>query len=106
MWVPKIYNRPLYSEILDKWFTIPVTMRAMEMIDEAFGLDNYILGVIFVPYSSKSLSIKLLIFSYPSFFTYVLVVLDVLAILLLPLIQEGLLSVRSESMCTKYWLNA
>ena len=25
-------------------------------------------------------------------------------ILLLPLIQEGLLSVTSESMCTKYWL--
>ena len=24
----------------------------------------------------------------------------------LPLIQEGLLSVTSESMCTKYWLNA
>ena len=27
-------------------------------------------------------------------------------ILLLPVIQEGLLSVTSESMCTKYWLNA
>ena len=27
-------------------------------------------------------------------------------ILLLPLIQEGLVSVISESMCTKYWLNA
>ena len=27
-------------------------------------------------------------------------------ILLLPLIQEGLLSVSSESMCTKYWLTA
>ena len=27
-------------------------------------------------------------------------------ILLLPLIQEGLLSATSESMCTKYWLNA
>ena len=26
------------------------------------------------------------------------------AILLLPLIQEGLLSSTSESMCTKYWL--
>ena len=29
-----------------------------------------------------------------------------LVILLLQLIQEGLLSVRSESMCTKYWLTA
>ena len=28
------------------------------------------------------------------------------AILLLPLIQEGLLSITSESMCTKYWLTA
>ena len=27
-----------------------------------------------------------------------------MVILLLPLIQEGLLSVTSESMCTKYWL--
>ena len=27
-------------------------------------------------------------------------------ILLLPLIQEGLLSVTSKSMCTKYWLTA
>ena len=26
------------------------------------------------------------------------------AILLIPLIQEGLLSVASESMCTDYWL--
>ena len=28
------------------------------------------------------------------------------AILLFPLIQEGLLSVTSESMCTKHWLTA
>ena len=27
-------------------------------------------------------------------------------IFILPLIQEGLLSVTSESMCTKYWLTA
>ena len=27
-------------------------------------------------------------------------------ILLLPLIQEGLVSVTSESMCTKHWLTA
>ena len=29
-----------------------------------------------------------------------------MAILLLPLIHEGLLSVTSKSMCTKYWLIA
>ena len=30
----------------------------------------------------------------------------VIDILLLPQIQEGLLSVITESMCTKYWLSA
>lgn len=44
VWFPYIFNRALYSEILDKWLTIPVTMRAMALIDEAFGLDHYILG--------------------------------------------------------------
>ena len=29
-----------------------------------------------------------------------------MVILILPLIQEGLLSVTSERMCTKYWLTA
>ena len=29
-----------------------------------------------------------------------------MVILLFPLIQEGLLSVTSESLCTKYWLTA
>ena len=29
-----------------------------------------------------------------------------MVILLLPLIQEGLLSAVSESLCTKYWLTA
>ena len=29
-----------------------------------------------------------------------------MVILLLPLIQEGLLSVTSESMCTEYWFTA
>ena len=31
---------------------------------------------------------------------------EIMVILLLPLIQEGLLSVTSKSMCTKYWLTA
>ena len=29
-----------------------------------------------------------------------------MVIVILPLIQEGLLSVTSESMCTKYWFTA
>ncbi|XP_045202986.1 39S ribosomal protein L28, mitochondrial-like [Mercenaria mercenaria] len=41
--VPFLVNRVLYSEILDKWFQIPCTNRAMDLIDEAFGLDYYIL---------------------------------------------------------------
>ena len=45
VWFPQIYNRALYSEILDQWFSIPVTMRAMYLIDDAYGLDSYILGV-------------------------------------------------------------
>lgn len=44
VWFPNIYERALYSEILDKWFTIPVTMRTLDLIDDAFGLDHYILG--------------------------------------------------------------
>lgn len=44
VWFPQIYNRALYSEILDQWFSIPVTMRAMYLIDDAYGLDSYILG--------------------------------------------------------------
>lgn len=44
VYFPQIYNRALYSEILDQWFTVPVTMRAMYLIDDAYGLDNYILG--------------------------------------------------------------
>lgn len=40
---PLVVNRVLYSEILDRWLTIPCTNRAMDLIDDAFGLDHYIL---------------------------------------------------------------
>ncbi|KAL4230369.1 39S ribosomal protein L28 [Mactra antiquata] len=40
---PYLVNRLLYSEILDKWYKIPCTNRAMDLIDEVFGLDYYIL---------------------------------------------------------------
>lgn len=45
-YAPLLVNRMLYSEILDKWFKIPCTNRAMDLIDDAFGLDYYILQVI------------------------------------------------------------
>lgn len=43
MFTPMLVNRILYSEILDVWLEIPCTNRAMDLIDEAFGLDYYIL---------------------------------------------------------------
>ena len=45
MWKPALEKRLFYSEILDKWFEITVTNRAMNLIDECKGFDNYILQV-------------------------------------------------------------
>ncbi|XP_047449995.1 39S ribosomal protein L28, mitochondrial isoform X1 [Mugil cephalus] len=42
-WKPQLFKRELYSEILDHKFTITVTMRTLDLIDAAFGLDFYIL---------------------------------------------------------------
>ncbi|XP_071950430.1 large ribosomal subunit protein bL28m-like isoform X2 [Antedon mediterranea] len=42
-WKPFITTRKIYSEILDKVFEIQCTLRALNKIDEAFGLDHYIL---------------------------------------------------------------
>ncbi|XP_069503957.1 large ribosomal subunit protein bL28m isoform X3 [Ambystoma mexicanum] len=42
-WKPQLFARELYSEILDKTFTITVTMRTMDLIDAAYGFDFYIL---------------------------------------------------------------
>ncbi|XP_072457938.1 large ribosomal subunit protein bL28m isoform X2 [Notamacropus eugenii] len=43
IWKPHLYERELYSEILDKKFKIMVTMRTLDLIDEAYGFDFYIL---------------------------------------------------------------
>lgn len=43
MWKPQLFERELYSEILDKKFTVTVTMRTLDLIDEAYGFDFYIL---------------------------------------------------------------
>ncbi|XP_016092216.1 39S ribosomal protein L28, mitochondrial-like isoform X1 [Sinocyclocheilus grahami] len=42
-WKPQLFNRELYSEILDQKFTVTVTARTLDLIDAAFGFDFYIL---------------------------------------------------------------
>uniref|UniRef100_A0A672KDE3 Large ribosomal subunit protein bL28m n=2 Tax=Sinocyclocheilus grahami TaxID=75366 RepID=A0A672KDE3_SINGR len=44
-WKPQLFNRELYSEILDQKFTVTVTARTLDLIDAAFGFDSYILTV-------------------------------------------------------------
>ncbi|XP_037360514.1 39S ribosomal protein L28, mitochondrial [Talpa occidentalis] len=43
VWRPQLFRRELYSEILDATFAVTVTMRALDLIDAAFGFDFYIL---------------------------------------------------------------
>lgn len=42
-WKPQLFNRVLYSEILDHKFTITVTARTLDLIDASYGFDFYIL---------------------------------------------------------------
>ncbi|KAL4647342.1 39S ribosomal protein L28, mitochondrial isoform X1 [Arapaima gigas] len=42
-WKPQLFERVLYSEILDHKFRITVTMRTLDLIDAAYGFDFYIL---------------------------------------------------------------
>ncbi len=42
-WFPKLHLGVVYSEILDKYMEVTMTERAQRLIDEAFGLDNYLL---------------------------------------------------------------
>ncbi|MBN3319084.1 RM28 protein, partial [Atractosteus spatula] len=42
-WKPQLFNRELYSEILDHKFKITVTARTLDLIDKAYGFDFYIL---------------------------------------------------------------
>uniref|UniRef100_A0A4W3H8E5 Large ribosomal subunit protein bL28m n=1 Tax=Callorhinchus milii TaxID=7868 RepID=A0A4W3H8E5_CALMI len=43
IWKPQLFMRELSSEILDKTFTLTVTMRTLDLVDAAFGFDFYIL---------------------------------------------------------------
>ena len=38
-------RRIFYSEILDKWLNIVVTLRTCDLVDDANGFDYYILKV-------------------------------------------------------------
>lgn len=42
-WVPVLKRAVIYSEILDKHLSVVVTERTLDLIDEAYGLDYYIL---------------------------------------------------------------
>lgn len=44
-WKPQLFNRELYSELLEQKFTVTVTARTLDLIDAAFGFDFYILKV-------------------------------------------------------------
>ena len=46
IWKPRFTKRVFCSEILNKWMAIQVTPRTMDLIDESYGFDNYILKVI------------------------------------------------------------
>ncbi|XP_059841160.1 39S ribosomal protein L28, mitochondrial [Hypanus sabinus] len=52
-WKPQIFVRKLYSEILDKSFDIPVTMRTLDLVDACYGFDFYILKMSKVNLNSK-----------------------------------------------------
>ncbi|XP_071786263.1 large ribosomal subunit protein bL28m-like isoform X1 [Asterias amurensis] len=43
VWKPFLQKKEFYSEILDKTFTITVSLRTLDLIDEAYGFDFYIL---------------------------------------------------------------
>ena len=45
LWRPNLMRRIFYSEILDKWLNIVVTLRTCDLVDEANGFDYYILKV-------------------------------------------------------------
>ncbi|XP_078491277.1 large ribosomal subunit protein bL28m [Ciona intestinalis] len=44
VWKPQLFTRTLYSEILDKKFETTVTGLTLDLIDEAYGFDFFILN--------------------------------------------------------------
>lgn len=57
-WIPRLYfphirEALLYSEILNKHMKIMVTERTLNLIDEAYGFDNYLLSTANIDLNSK-----------------------------------------------------
>ncbi|KAI6180938.1 39S ribosomal protein L28, mitochondrial [Aphelenchoides besseyi] len=52
-WFPEYYNAILYSEVLDQYLKITVTYRSQRLIDEAYGLDFYLLKTPEIDVNSK-----------------------------------------------------
>ena len=44
-WRPRVLKLLFYSEILNKYYALTTTRRALNLIEEAQGFDNYILKV-------------------------------------------------------------
>jgi large subunit ribosomal protein L28 len=44
-WFPTLHRSVVYSEILNKHMAVVVTLRALDLIHENYGLDHYILKV-------------------------------------------------------------
>lgn len=53
IWKPYLTRRVLYSEILDQYLNITVTLRTLQLIDDNYGLDFYILRTHEVDLKSK-----------------------------------------------------
>ena len=58
LWIPKIwwpeyYETVLHSEILNAYFRVTVTARSQRLIDEAHGLDLYLLTTPEIDINSK-----------------------------------------------------
>lgn len=47
-WIPQLQRSVVYSEILDKYMSTVVTRRALDLINENYGLDHYLLKVRFL----------------------------------------------------------
>lgn len=65
MWKPQLFQRELYSEILDTKFTVTVTQRTLDLIDEAYGFDLYILKASRGPAHSSLLASQRLAGGHP-----------------------------------------
>lgn len=53
VWKPLLVRRVFYSEILDQYLAITVTLRTLDLVDDLCGFDNYILKTRIVDLHSK-----------------------------------------------------